>query len=381
MMNSKFSPILQKERDQTDLSLTVERDKTNESLVKAKDKSELHTDKIVQEERKQTDEKTSIDRTTADNIRDCGRQSIDPEINQVQKKTDDLLVAERIKADNAVEQERLIVDAAINKERESKDVLIDDLLYQERQKTDINLHVEREKADSEVKTAQLNLTTRDEFLAIVSHDLKNPLGAIAMSAEIIMVENKTNLGLIKRIEVIQRNAQTALRLISDILDVERMAQGKLDLQLSPHSVREMIVDVVNGFEGAATLKSIALNCVVDKLNSDVVCDKDRIIQILNNLVGNALKFTDEGGQIDLKSEIHQDRVEIQVTDSGAGIPKEKQNEIFNRMTQLVSADRSGLGLGLYISKMLVEAHGGKLWVDSQVGKGSTFHFTIPLATK
>jgi signal transduction histidine kinase len=288
------------------------------------------------------------------------------------------LVAERIKADTAVEQERLRVDAAISKERQSKDILIEGLLHQEREATDTNLRVERVKADSEVQNAQFKLTTRDEFLAIVSHDLKNPLGAIAMSAEIMMVENKSNDVLKKRIEAIQRNAQTALRLISDILDMERIAQGKLELQWSKESINEIITEALSGFEGTASLKSITLNNQSDKSDKNISCDKDRVIQILNNLIGNALKFTPEGGCINLKAELHNNDVEVQVTDNGPGIPKEKQNEIFNRMTQLASADRQGLGLGLYISKMLVEAHHGKIWVDSQVGKGSTFHFTLPL---
>lgn len=288
------------------------------------------------------------------------------------------MVAERIKADTAVEQERLRVDAAISKERQSKDILIEGLLHQEREATDTNLRVERVKADSEVQNAQFKLTTRDEFLAIVSHDLKNPLGAIAMSAEIMMVENKSNDVLKKRIEAIQRNAQTALRLISDILDMERIAQGKLELQWSKESINEIITEALSGFEGTASLKSITLNNQSDKSDKNISCDKDRVIQILNNLIGNALKFTPEGGCINLKAELHNNDVEVQVTDNGPGIPKEKQNEIFNRMTQLASADRQGLGLGLYISKMLVEAHHGKIWVDSQVGKGSTFHFTLPL---
>jgi|JI10StandDraft_1071094.scaffolds.fasta_scaffold159849_2 signal transduction histidine kinase len=378
MMDSKITPVLQQEREQTDISLTVERDKANESLVKAKVKTEQRTDKLVKEDRKEADDKTSTSRTTADNIRDSRRENINPDIIQVQKKTDDLLVAERIKADTAVEQERLRVDAAISKERQSKDILIEGLLHQEREATDTNLRVERVKADSEVQNAQFKLTTRDEFLAIVSHDLKNPLGAIAMSAEIMMVENKSNDVLKKRIEAIQRNAQTALRLISDILDMERIAQGKLELQWSKESINEIITEALSGFEGTASLKSITLNNQSDKSDKNISCDKDRVIQILNNLIGNALKFTPEGGCINLKAELHNNDVEVQVTDNGPGIPKEKQNEIFNRMTQLASADRQGLGLGLYISKMLVEAHHGKIWVDSQVGKGSTFHFTLPL---
>jgi signal transduction histidine kinase len=377
-MDSKSPPILQKERDQTDLSLTVERDKTNESLIQAKEKTEQRTDKLLQDEREKADSKTSSSRTAADDRRDTERQKISFVITPTQQKTDKRLDAERIESDDAVESERFRVDAAIIKERESKDSLIQDLLVQERKKTDTNLRVERVKADSEVQTAQLNLTTRDEFLAIVSHDLKNPLGAIAMCAEIIMEENKTNAGLKKRIEVIQRNAQTALRLISDILDMERIAQGKLELQLSTQSMSKMIINAINDFEGPASLKSITLTHESDKAHEQIICDRDRVIQILNNLIGNALKFTPDGGRVDLKAELRNDKFEVQVTDTGPGIPKEKQTEIFNRMTQLGSADRTGLGLGLYISKMLVEAHHGKIWVDSEIGKGSTFHFTLPL---
>ena len=111
--------------------------------------------------------------------------------------------------------------------------------------------------------------------------------------------------------------------------------------------------------------------------NEVVFDSDRITQVLSNLVGNALKFTPEGKSINIGAVQIESGIQVFVQDTGPGIPEEKLNCIFDRFAQLGSKDRSGLGLGLYIAKMLIEAHHGQLWVDSKVGDGSTFYFTIP----
>lgn len=268
------------------------------------------------------------------------------------------------------------------------------LLEQERELTDQNLKVERTRTDSEVHQAtnllsdeiaehsktKISLTTRDEFVAIVSHDLRNPIGAASSCAEMLL-EDPAYQGMdvkVKNwIEFIKRNVDTSLRLIGDLLDVERMAQGKFELKPEKHNIGQITRETIESFAATASAKNILLRALPSDIAGDIVCDRDRIMQILSNLISNALKFTPDGGSVTIKAKTSEAEVQISVTDTGPGIPEEKLEQIFERFTQLGSNDRKGLGLGLYISKMLVEAHNGRLWIQSKTGEGSTFFFTIP----
>jgi signal transduction histidine kinase len=169
----------------------------------------------------------------------------------------------------------------------------------------------------------------------------------------------------------------ALRLISDILDMERIAEGKFKLQLKTCNIGSLIRHAVENSVHEAAAKNILLRGSNFEKLGDANIDHDRIMQVLGNLIGNALKFTPEGGTVQVHASTKEDRVQISVSDTGPGIPDDKTEMIFNRFAQLKSADRRGLGLGLYISKMFVEAHQGELWVDSKLGQGSTFSFSIP----
>jgi signal transduction histidine kinase len=121
---------------------------------------------------------------------------------------------------------------------------------------------------------------------------------------------------------------------------------------------------------------MTIHTVPESIVADL--DHDRILQVLSNLIGNSLKFTPNGGTIELSARKQETQVEISVTDNGPGIPEDAKEQIFERFSQLKRNDRRGLGLGLFISKWIVEAHGGHIWVTSEVGKGSTFSFTLPL---
>ncbi len=134
---------------------------------------------------------------------------------------------------------------------------------------------------------------------------------------------------------------------------------------------------MESFIHAAISKNVLLRSIPSVTTSEIFCDRDRIVQVLSNLIGNALKFTSDGGKIIIKTESTDQEIIISVSDTGPGIPVEKTQKIFEKFAQLGSKDRNGLGLGLHISKMLVESHGGKLWVESQFGYGSTFFVSIP----
>jgi len=394
MEHSQSTPFLKDERQKTDDSLVAERDKTNDSLTKSKSSTERQTDKRVRSERRQADRATSESRDIADLDSRHKREESGYATKDEKTIGNDQLSNERDRSDKAIELERSQVDRAIDKERELKGVLASQLLEQERKLTDENLSAERTRTDSEVhrttgllsdeisehSKTKISLTTRDEFLAIVSHDLKNPIGAASMCAEMLLEDPAfREFGTEARnsIELIKRNIDTSLRLIADLLDMERIEGGKLQLTLKQYDIGQIFQEVIEGFAQVALANTVELRTVSSVLSGEVFCDKDRVMQVLSNLIGNALKFTPKGGSITLGAVFNEDSVQVSVCDTGPGIPEEKRLKIFERYAQLGVNDRVGLGLGLYISKMLIEAHHGRLWVSSKPGNGSTFNFTIP----
>ncbi|MGE3974548.1 MAG: sensor histidine kinase [Bdellovibrionales bacterium] len=386
----KNSETFQNERTNTDRSLGLEREKTNRSLSQARGEAELQTDKSVQEDRSDTDKNIAKARNNADLLRDGKAVTGANE----KSRTDQA----RIIVDAAVQHERSLVDGAIIREREVKSTIETTLLHHERLQTDKNLAEERTITDTVVLSnsvklseevvehtkTKASLTTRDEFLAIVSHDLRNPIGAVSSCMEMLLdeaSERKIDKETISWLELAKRNADSSLRLISDILDMERIAEGKLELEIKSCDVTKLMKETVDNFVHAAAAKNVLLRFTPVTITEAIDCDHDRLAQVLSNLISNALKFTPEGGKIILKIERTGADITISVRDTGIGIPKDKKEQIFERFTQLGSKDRRGLGLGLHISKMLVEAHGGKLWVDSKLGEGSVFSFKLPVRVK
>jgi signal transduction histidine kinase len=384
------------ERQLTDESLSLERDKTNQSLLKEKDSAEKVTDESVIEKRIEADQTRLANRIEADSSREVEREIKNISRTDFKKIDDKIIFEERKGADEIVALERARVDAAFDQEREDKNKIEMQFLASERKQTDQNLRGERQKADSKMSEVAglLNneavahsqtknaLTTREEFLAVVSHDLKNPIGAIFSCGEMLLQESsKKELDPdVKRwITFIKRNADTALRLIKDLLEMERIAQGKLELKLEACSISLLVNESVESLNHSAGAKNIDIRVIQKDLNLKTVCDRDRINQILMNLIGNAIKFTPPKGSIIVDVYLADDQVNVSVKDTGCGIPQEKMAHIFDRFAQIGSVDRTGLGLGLYISKMLVEAHHGKIQIESQFGVGSTFYFSLPVA--
>lgn len=281
------------------------------------------------------------------------------------------------------------------KERTRKRIAVELLLSSERDHNLADLSLERKIFQAETDRvsqllsnekltsaqSQADTATRDQFLAMVSHDLKNPLTSIFMSAEVIrnsIVEDRIKTqDLLKLVMMIERNATVMQRMISHLLDAERITQGKLTLDLQTHKVENLLNDCQDLFEPSAQKKSIELNFENDNRDLSAEFDYDRILQVMSNLIGNALKFTPSKGSIRVKAWQVGSDLNISVTDSGPGIPQERQAQIFERFSQMKPSDHRGLGLGLYISKWIVEAHQGLLQVSSQVGKGSSFILRLP----
>ena len=227
--------------------------------------------------------------------------------------------------------------------------------------------------------AQEAVSSRDEVLAIVSHDLRSPLNTIGMSSQLLLELTMDDTQRKRHLEIIDRAKTRMDRLIQDLVDVTRVEAGKgLTIAQKPEHVSTLVRDACDGFSLQAREKGVQLGCVVPDETPDVRVDFGRINQVLSNLIGNALKFTPEGGRIDLRVREEKGMVLVSVQDTGPGIPVEDLERVFRRFWQAPRAARQGAGLGLAISRGIVEQHGGRMWATSQEGKGTTFHFTLPI---
>lgn len=394
-METTYHDPAEKLRDKTDKSLEDERGKTDEYLDKKSKKVEDETSQIIRLNRLVADKKRDNKRAEIDHGKIEQRLDLTSEdTSQVEHKD---LMLERARSDKAQNVEREEEDRARSKERFQKRLIAEALLENERKETDSNLLDERVcfDVDSEQNSRLLSdekhshdltkaeLVTRDQFLAIVSHDLKNPLTSISMSAGLmrrnLSKEMSDKDSLLKNVGLIERSVANMDRMISDLLDVERMANNKLELRLERIDLYALLQECKSLFAPVVLNKSFSLN--IDPCSEPMFAtiDHDKILQVLSNLIGNALKFTPNGGAITISIRKQNSEVTISVADNGPGIPKNKMELIFQRFSQLKTNDRRGLGLGLFISKWIVEAHKGHISVDSEVGKGSVFSFTLPLS--
>lgn len=330
--------------------------------------SEHEADVNRDAERVEADEAKLQSRSDSDASRDLARADVGRSPAEREAERDERLRAEREITDEAIRAERRRTDAATERERRN---------YQASARSSAGLLSEEQESHRKTKTA---LTTREEFLAIVSHDLRNPLNHISMAAQNLSEEVGDPQEVKEIAASINRSAGEMLRLIQDLLDIERIAIGKLILHYEEHDISKIIKEVVGDFKRDAASKQITLTAKAEECH-EVLCDRSRVVQVLSNLIGNAIKFTPAKGQIRVscaRTNPESKEVQVSVSDTGPGIAPEKIGTIFERFSQINSQDRRGIGLGLYIAKMMVEEHPGRIWVESKLGEGSTFHFTLPL---
>jgi signal transduction histidine kinase/DNA-binding response OmpR family regulator len=228
-----------------------------------------------------------------------------------------------------------------------------------------------------------SVRAREDLLAIVAHDLRNPLGAVVTGTSLIRAQIATDRPLDRAylgrtIQRIQQSSERMQVLLDDLLDAARLESGQFTLDREPHRIEAIMGEVVELFEPLAREKTIALAGEVED-DLVAVCDRKRVVQILSNLVGNALKFTSAGGSIRIRALAGAGSVVLAVADTGAGIPEDHLPHLFDRYWTGQRRDGSGAGLGLFIVRGLVEAHGGRIRVESRVGEGTTFSFTLPAA--
>jgi PAS domain S-box-containing protein len=222
---------------------------------------------------------------------------------------------------------------------------------------------------------------KSEFLAGMSHELRTPLHTIIGFSELLSEEMEGPLNDKQKRFVghIHKDSLHLLELINDVLDLSKIEAGKLELRPEVFDVRQPMDEVLSSINPQATVKSIRIETVI-AIDRELYADRVRVRQILFNLLSNAVKFTPEGGHIRVEANQREGCVEISVTDTGIGIPHEEHEAVFDKFHQVghtTKGVREGTGLGLAITQRLVEEHGGKIWLESEPGKGSRFSFTIP----
>ena len=238
---------------------------------------------------------------------------------------------------------------------------------------------EERRARSQAETA---VRTRDEVLSIVSHDLRNPLHTIGMSSSFLLDVLPDGDGgdmVRKQLAIIKRAIDSMNRMIEDLLDITRIETGRLAVECSEVEVGALLEEVVTMMSPLASDAGVRLECFAADRLPTLYADRDRLVQVFSNLVGNAIKFTPRGGRVALHAEDGGGTVCFRVEDTGSGIPEEHLARLFDRFWQARRTDRRGLGLGLAIVKGIVEAHGGRIDVASRLGEGSTFSFAVPAA--
>lgn len=232
------------------------------------------------------------------------------------------------------------------------------------------------------KAAQDATRARDDLVAIVSHDLRNPIHTIHMAASFLLDIAPTNdrrLQARRQLEVIQRSATRANRLIQDLLDVARIQAGGLAVDPVPIDVKSLMHEAAEAATPLASAAHLNVKCEIPEPSPMVASDRERILQVFANLIGNAIKFTPKGGEIRILAFSEDSEIRFVVADTGPGISAEHLNHVFDRYWQAKSTAKLGTGLGLSIAKGIVEAHGGRIWVESPPNSGAQFNFTLPAA--
>jgi GAF domain-containing protein len=239
-------------------------------------------------------------------------------------------------------------------------------------------------AEIDEKSRQLEMASqhKSQFLANMSHELRTPLNAILGYTELILdsIYGEPTEKMRAVLERLQANGKHLLNLINDVLDLSKIEAGQLALDLADYSLQDVVHTVVTAVEPLATGKALALSAEVSKDLPTGHGDGRRLAQVLLNLVGNAIKFTDQG-QVTIKATMADGLFTVAVGDTGPGISPSDQAKLFQEFQQAdnsITKQKGGTGLGLAISKRIIEMHGGCIWVESEVGKGSVFQFTVPI---
>lgn len=349
-------------REETDESLRAERRNTDHQLARSAGAAEAEADQVLQRARERADRLLAATRDAAD--------ARSPLIEQTAAAVA-LLLEQRAAEDRVIAGERARADEVLDRERLELREKLETLLVLERQATDLHLRRERVSAD-------LAVAARDDFLAQASHDLRGLLAANKLCLSLLVKEagnDERGQWLGPRIAALLTIDAQMDRLVNDLVDVVAIEAGKLVVAPSPRSATELLSTALTVFEPLATERGQSLTLIAAD-DVKVMADATRVVQVLGNLVSNAIKVTPPAGEIRLGFEPTDGEVTFFVTDTGPGVPAELAPAIFDRF---VGSKSGGLGLGLFIASRLVSAHGGRIWFESEPGRGAVFRFSLKRA--
>jgi PAS domain S-box-containing protein len=234
------------------------------------------------------------------------------------------------------------------------------------------------------REAQRAIVARDDVVGIVAHDLGNPISAIRVGTSLLLREvsgDAVDATARRHLDAIRASTEQMERLIANLLDLRRIESGRLTLDRRPHSPLAVLESLRPSYELLADDRGVVFDVAADpSLPGQIEADPDRIQQVFENLLGNAFKFTRRGGAVTLRAAADGEEVVFEVRDTGRGIEPDQIPHLFDRFWQAERSSRRSIGLGLSIAKGIVSAHGGRIWVDSELGRGTSFYFTIPVAS-
>lgn len=349
------------ERDQTDESLRAEREKADDTIR----------------------QKLAAIGETADAVLEKARARADSVLAAARAKSDRQLATRPVTAETvaAIQRDRTAEDQTLRRDRSEADQTRraeraeqTALLESEREETDKDLSIERTQSDKVV-------ARRDELLGIVSHDLRNMLGVMVNFAWLIAkAESRENHReeVLAYVQRIHQSSARMNRLIGDLVDLASIAAGALAVATEVGDPTPVVTEAVDAFQAQAEASGLSLTAEIAPQLPLVALDAARILQVLVNLLSNAIKFTPPHGRVVVRVEPTGDELRFAVSDTGVGIPSDKLEAVFERFLQVTPNDRRGVGLGLYISKCIVQGHGGRIWAESRPGAGSTICFTLPI---
>jgi signal transduction histidine kinase len=345
-----------------------ERGETDDSLQKERNKSDHEVGRRMGTAAEAAVAVITEARDTADEVLRATRAEAEPRPNKVQAEA-------RVKEDAVIERERAAADDKLAADRGDRTRALASLFAAEREVTDRRLLEERTRSD-------VVLDNRDDFLSMVAHDLRGFMGEVAFRAAAMAREggqDEAGARLRHNEKAIQRSVGGMKRLVGDLLDLAAIEAGRLNVEVSAGDVADVLRDALEPFQSAAQTKNIQLELEAAPERISAIFDRDRVVQVLGNLVSNAVKFTPAGGKIALRLDALDQEVKLTVTDTGPGVPPDKLETIFEKFTQLIESDRRGLGLGLYICKSVVELQQGRIWATNVPGGGTAVSFTLPIA--
>jgi signal transduction histidine kinase len=349
-------------RAETDASLRAERKNADQELARRVADADADADQVLR-----------LARESAGRLLDAARAAADARLplGEQTRAAVALLLGQREEEDRTLAAEREQADEMLKHERAEHREKLSALLVLERQTTDLHLALERKSADKAI-------WSRDDFLAQASHDLRGLMAAHKLYLAMFLKEggdSEYSRRIAPQLATLLKIDAEMERIISDLVDVVAIEAGKLTVTPSPHSATELLTTATAVFEPLARERGQSLSVTPAPGDVNVMVDLTRAIQVLGNLLSNAIKFTPGDGKISVGFESTDDEVMFFVADTGPGVPAEQAAQIFERFVGS-SSSTAGLGLGLFIAARLVDAHGGRLWLDNAPAPGAVFRFTL-----